>query len=207
MDALLDDCIRELQAVIRPRTCTAFFSVTAVENGIWIPDAGVRFEGGDIARHLHGCDRCALMAVTLGVQADALIRRYAPVDMTRSLVLDAAASGLTEALCGECENELRAKARTAGQCLTGRFSPGYGDMPLESQEPLLRLLDAGRRIGLYLSESCLMTPSKSVTAVLGLYDGEEREENTPGCAACDRHGRCDFQKGGEFCGHHDPHSK
>ena len=55
-----------------------------------------------------------------------------------------------------------------GKTLAARFSPGYGDLPLEFQREIFRALDVPRRIGVSLGSSCLMSPSKSVTAIVGI---------------------------------------
>ena len=54
-----------------------------------------------------------------------------------------------------------------------RYSPGYGDLPLELQREIIRVLDCGRTIGITLTESLLMQPSKSVTAVIGMKEREK----------------------------------
>lgn len=70
-----------------------------------------------------------------------------------------------------------------GLYLRPRFSPGYGDFPLSAQKEILDGLEAGKRIGITLTEGYLMMPSKSVTAVIGV-------SRTPaactieGCEAC-----------------------
>ena len=51
---------------------------------------------------------------------------------------------------------------------TDRFSPGYGDLPLDVQKNIFPLLDCERKIGLTLNESLIMSPSKSVTAFVGM---------------------------------------
>jgi cobalamin-dependent methionine synthase I len=56
--------------------------------------------------------------------------------------------------------------------LRPRFSPGYGDLPLELQTNLFKVLDCQHFIGLTLNDSMLMSPSKSVTAIVGLRERE-----------------------------------
>ena len=53
--------------------------------------------------------------------------------------------------------------------LTERFSPGYGDLDMAVQKDLCLVLDTGRTIGVTLTESCMMVPVKSVTAIVGLF--------------------------------------
>ena len=56
--------------------------------------------------------------------------------------------------------------------LVSRYSPGYGDLPLETQTAVFKALDCERTIGVTLTESLLMRPSKSVTAVIGMKERE-----------------------------------
>lgn len=60
--------------------------------------------------------------------------------------------------------------RRAGRYLTGRYSPGYGDWPITVQPLVAAALDTARRAGLCVTDSNLMTPRKSVTALLGVSD-------------------------------------
>ena len=87
----------------------------------------------------------------------------------------------------------------SGKYMTFRFSPGYGDYPIEMQKEYLRILDAPRKIGLTTGDSCLLVPSKSVTAVLGISDNPI-ERRKRGCAICSMKGKCRFRRNGEHCG-------
>lgn len=82
--------------------------------------------------------------------------------------------------------------------MTWRFSPGYGDLPLETQRELVRVLDTHRKIGVSLTGSCLMMPSKSVTAILGISD-TKRDERKNKCDFCNNRERCAFRKRGTRC--------
>jgi cobalamin-dependent methionine synthase I len=78
-------------------------------------------------------------------------------------VTDAIASALAESACDEAERLI-----FEDNSHTPRFSPGYGDLPLEIQKPLLSFLDAEKTVGITLSSSLLMTPTKSITAIAGI---------------------------------------
>jgi len=67
------------------------------------------------------------------------------------------------------------------------------------QKEYLRILDAPRKIGLTTGDSCLLVPSKSVTAVLGISDNPI-ERRKRGCAICSMKGKCRFRRNGEHCG-------
>ena len=194
--AQVDACARELLEAIRPR-----WSYRVV--GVAFEPAGVRLEGGlllpgaDLKAHLTGCDRAAVFCATLGAGVDALIRRAERLDMARALALDCCASAAVEEVCDQIEAELQGKF--PGCFFPFRYSPGYGDLPLDVQGPLLELLDAPRRVGLCASASHILTPRKSVTAILGVAEGEiERTKRS--CLGCPAQGGCQYRKAGGHCG-------
>ena len=135
--------------------------------------------GEDLSRHLRGCAQAVLLAATLGAEAEILLRRSQRRDLADAVILDACATAAIENVCDNFCADLAAEL--APLRLTARFSPGYGDFPMESQTALFALMDVTRRIGVSLTESGLMLPQKSVTAVIGVWDGagEEREGQAP----------------------------
>jgi cobalamin-dependent methionine synthase I len=106
------------------------------------------------------------MAATLGSEAESLLRRAQSRSMGDALILDALGSAAIEAVCDQLCAEIAQEL--SPRRLTARFSPGYGDLPLDQQRELFAVLDVTRRIGVSLSESALMLPQKSVTALIGV---------------------------------------
>ena len=153
--------------------------------------------GFDVYRHLRGCPRVIVLAATLGSATDALIRKYQAVDVTKALITDAEASAAIEKYCDYIEEEIA--GAVAGN-LTWRFSPGYGDFPLEAQTALLTVADAERKIGLFSGESYMLAPAKSVTAVIGLSGRRLRREKNS-CAVCGMKDTCEYRKEGTRCGY------
>lgn len=152
--------------------------------------------GKDVNALLAGCEGAVAFCATLGAEAEALLRRAQVRDLAEAVVLDACASAAVEAVCdGLCTALAR---RFAPLFLTDRFSPGYGDMPLDAQRALCRFLDTERRVGVTLTEGGLMLPQKSVTAVMGLSPGLRRHSR--GCAGCGNLEHCEYRKGGTHCG-------
>ena len=88
--------------------------------------------------------------------------------MAKAVLTDGCGSAWVEAGCDEAEGEL--SERLPGRFLTDRFSPGYGDLPLSLQPTLCGALDTQRTLGLYVTDSCLLNPGKSVTAIVGVAD-------------------------------------
>ena len=98
---------------------------------------------------------------------DALLRRVSVMSGADALVLQAVGTAAVEEWMDCVENEIRAEL-APGETLVRRYSPGYGDFPLAAQRQLLGLLDAPRTVGVSLTDTLLMAPSKSVSAVIGV---------------------------------------
>ena len=154
--------------------------------------------GNDIARHLRGCDAMVLMAVTLGSGADTLMRRLELTDIALAAVVDAMASAVMEELCNALEAEIRTSVQAQGHYLTGRFSPGYGDCPLTLQQPFAIALDTVRGLGMAVTPENLLTPRKSVTAILGVADHPVTGARA-GCGHCLLREKCEYRKRGTTC--------
>lgn len=149
----------------------------------------MRLFGADIARHLHGCTAAYAFAATLGAEADRCIARAMRSDISLACVLQAAAASAIECFCDEVCASL---AEREGGCLKSRFSPGYGDFPIEQQDELLALLQAEKRIGLCATRSHMLTPMKSVTAVIGI-GGTPEKQTEHKCSTCGKLD-CTFRK-------------
>lgn len=185
-----------LEGFIRPRRVWGRFSVLADDRGIRLDEA-VRIESGSLARLMAHSRECWVMAVTLGPEVDRRILLAQKQDMLDGMVLDACASVRADALCDEVEGEIFRELRE-GEHPTMRFSPGYGDAPLTASADLIALLDATRRIGLAMTRSYMMTPIKSVTALIGISD--QNEDRTRDCSRCSAKPDCPYRKRGESCG-------
>ena len=117
--------------------------------------------------------------------------------MAEAVILDGCGSALVEQGCDAAEREI--SSRFPELYLTDRFSPGYGDLPLSLQKDLCTALDAQRRLGIYVNESMLMTPQKSVTAIIGLSPAPQMAR-IRGCGYCSMGEHCPLRKGGKHCG-------
>jgi hypothetical protein len=194
---IADKCEAALLQNIKPKYVYKLFDITPTENGVSINGTAVTLTGNNIKAHLDDCDSMVLLAATLSAEADRVIRRFEITDMTHALTADALASAAIEQVCNIAEEEI--KAKTEGKYMTWRFSPGYGDLPISLQSELLTLVDAGRKIGLTVTENDIMIPRKSVTAIIGLSDNPIPPKRR-GCAICNMNKTCLFRKRGEHCG-------
>ncbi len=126
----------------------------------------VTVASSSLATHLSGARGALLLAATVGAGIDRLLLKYSRTSPAAALLLEGIGAERVEALLAALDGQL---AKEHGR-ITRRFSPGYGDLPLSLQGELFSLLDCERRLGLTLGASLLMTPKKSVTAILGLLD-------------------------------------
>lgn len=193
---LVADCSAQLLKVVQPRWTYKVFDLSFAEGGVRLDD-DLLLPGQALREHLSGCSQVCVLCATLGSRVDMLIRRAECTDMTQALALDCCASALAEQLCDQIECRLQAQFPDCH--FPYRFSPGYGDLPLDVNTPLLALLDAPRTIGLCATASHLLTPRKSVTAILGLSD-HPIEPQKRSCTGCPAHNSCQYRKSGGHCG-------
>ncbi len=190
VNAQVDGCLQQALELAAPRMVWRLFPAAEIPEGV--------LAGADVRALLCESGRCVLMAATLGGRIEDAIRRAQVRDMTRALILDCCGSAAIEAVCDAAEEEIRS-ALGGGVFLTDRFSPGYGDLPLSVQPRFLEVLDASRRIGLTLTPTGILTPRKSVTAVLGVA-GRPQPRRFRGCAYCSMFENCTYRKAGKSCG-------
>ena len=192
----VEETAAALEEQITPRYMYRVFRVSLVPEGAYLPEAGLLLPGRLVAEMLKDCPQAALFACTLGAEFDRLLRYAQARDMAKAAVLDACGSAYVENACQEAEGEIR--ARFPALFGTDRFSPGYGDFPLTVQPAFLAALNAEKRLGIYALPSCLMSPGKSVTAVMGLSP-RPQPAKIRGCAFCAMKNDCDYRKRGMTC--------
>lgn len=144
------------------KVCFAVFDIVVSGSKVDFGFTSVRSE--NLAKMLKNSSKAVIFAATAGVQIDRLIRRYSAVSPAKALMFHAIGTERVEALCDAFCDKL--KQEYAG--VTPRFSPGYGDLSPEFQRDIFAVLDCSKRIGINLNKSLLISPSKSVTAVVGV---------------------------------------
>lgn len=192
----LDFCEKQLLNAAIPTFLYRVFDRVEEGDGVGLSGCKLVLPGADIQNHLAGCSRVVLFAATLSSSVDRLIASARVTGVTRALILDAAADALIEQVCDAAEREIRAENEK--MYATWRFSPGYGDLPIELQNQILTVLDAPRRIGLCATDASLLTPRKSVTAVIG-FSETELPKKQRGCETCSAYDACIYRKRGDRC--------
>lgn len=186
---LVDEVMLEIQQVAKPRYHFQIFDFEIIpEYDATTDDAGNRIarpavhvlgtslylSGTDAVDHLIGADKIVLMVATLGIEVERQTRLYEVTDMTRALMLDASAVEYIEKIMDLQEFDVLANVGP-GLTLNRRFSPGYGNVPLDVQPEFLATLGTNQKLGINLTETMLMVPRKSVTAFSGLFSSEPKK--------------------------------
>lgn len=188
---MVEDCICQLKEAVVPK---AVYQVFPLKHGDadWLDLTAFCVQSKNLVRNLRGCGEVILFAATLGIQADQLIARLSKRKMSQAVVMQAVAAAAIEAYCDSWQAQLKELFQKKGNYLRPRFSPGYGDFPLEFQVPFLQALECPKKIGLTVTDSLLLAPSKSVTAVMGISCQDEKCP-IQGCEACEK-ADCQFRR-------------
>lgn len=190
---LVEEILGELQDIVSPKYLSKTFSCEITQSQITLFSEdnqnhfpSLTISSKNLADNLRNCHQVILFAATLGLGADKLLQKYEITNMAKATISQACSAAYIEAYCNVLQENIRIEYMEKGIYLRPRFSPGYGDLPLEMQKNIFEILECAKRLGLTLTESLLMYPTKSVTAFIGL---------TKDCTTCsnpaqDSAGKC-----------------
>ena len=199
LSARIDDGIDRCLDVCQPAGTFRIFDIGHAGDGGVTLEGGPELRGHDIAAHLAGSTQVALVACTLGLACEREITRLGIVSPLDQAVFDAAASALVERAADAAEARVMEVAAQRGLFCTDRFAPGYGDLPLDVQDGILRALDASKRLGMNATPSHMLVPSKSETAVIGLADAPQPHRTDRMCGVCGLADFCTIRHTGRTC--------
>ncbi len=189
---LVQSCLDQIQdAGIIPHHLAKRFDLQKDPYGYPLIE-GIPLKSDTLAKHLLQCESAYLLAATLGLSADRILQRESRKDMSAAVILQAVFAVMIESYCDRVEADLAQLCRPEGLFLLPRYSPGYGDFPLTYQKEILGSLNATKKIGLSYTDSYMLVPTKSVTAVIGLTK-EEQGCHIEKCMVCDDT-NCTFRK-------------
>lgn len=167
METLLDECLVECETVFSYKVCYEELPLRISGTECTIGEFSV--VSTDLARNLSGCESVLLFAATIGLGLDRLVGKYSRISPTKAVFFNAIGTERIEALCDAFMAQL---TEEKGLLPRPRFSPGYGDLPLSVQKDIFRILGCTKKIGVFLNDSLLMSPQKSVTALWGWTSNE-----------------------------------
>ena len=194
---IIDNCEKELLNSITPAYYYSIFNINHEPNKVTLENCNLSLIGEDISNHLKDCDKAILFCATLSHGPDKLIRINQVRDMTKSIIIDALASAAIEQICDLIQEEIKERFPSLYQ--TWRFSPGYGDLPLDIQKEFINVLSATKRAGISSTNTNMLIPSKSVTAIIGLSENIIPKQKR-GCQVCSLRETCVYRLKGEHCG-------
>ena len=184
-EEIINECIKEAEASLSYKACYGEFPVNIAENTVKV--AGACIKSRALAENLRGCEKVLIFAATVGIGIDKLITKYGSLSTVKVLFFQGLGAERIEALCDAFCADMEEEYGPLRQ----RFSPGYGDFDISYQGNIFSILDPTRKIGITLNKSFLMSPSKSVTAIVGI--GKCENSTKTGCRACGKT-NCEFRK-------------
>jgi len=204
-DSIMDEVLKETAAAAEYRCAFKEYDLSIDRESGTVSFGGVSVESANLTANLRRSERCVLIAFTAGAKIDRLIRRSEAASMARAAFFQAAGAAAVEAYADSVNEALSRIAASKGCRLRPRYSPGYGDLPLTFQREVDRLLNLRVACGIALTEQCIMVPSKSVTAIIGVESAEasafsEKEScresglEKSGCGVCSMSGSCAYSR-------------
>ncbi len=182
MEAKIDKAIEICLDRITPRSIVKKYELS--HSPLSVIGAQLPLEGKDIANHLEDCSGVYIIGATLGFEIEKTVGRLIKEDASLAVLVDSASTCAIESYCDDICEELQSREEMG---LTSRFSCGYGDFPLSLQPYFSSVLEMQKRIGVYVdSTSFMMSPQKSVTAVVGISNSAAKQ-------GADKSKRCDLK--------------
>lgn len=180
---LVEKCAEEISGKLSFRVCYTYLDEALLEK--------ISENTYDLKQNLKNCSRGVLFAATVGLEPDRFIAKYIRTEPSKALIFQAIGTERVESLCNLFCKEIRDEAEQDGLYTRPRFSPGYGDYGIEAQRDIFKILDCPRKIGVTLGESLIMSPSKSVTAIIGI--SSVMDDCKSECKSCKKT-NCEFRR-------------
>lgn len=191
ISSLVKKCITKIENNMICKACYKTFPIQKnTANGLNL--SFLTTHSNALSKNLCECHELILFVATIGIEIDRLIEKNSILSPATAIVLQAAGAAAIEEWCDVLCSNLAIKYKKSGKFLTPRFSPGYGDFPLESQKSIFTALDCHRKIGVSLTENHMMVPTKSVSAIIGISD-KKTSTSINKCNLCENK-ECKFRK-------------
>lgn len=197
----IDSCIDETRKDIDVKYTYQIFDIenNLDSNTIYFKDTNFKIYSKDLSNLFEECNQCVLMSATLGFKIENSIRRYSYKDLTKGLIIDSCATTSIEEVCDLVEKNLDYKFSKEKKYLTMRYSPGYGDLDIRLNKDILNLLNAQKKVGISVTDTGIMMPRKSVTALIGISD-MKKEKIRRTCDNCPNKNNCKYKRKADACG-------
>jgi hypothetical protein len=176
---------RRLNEIIEPKLLYSARPIKKVSRDSIHVGAHLKLHSQKLSRSLSGCKEVVCFLATLGSRVEKEIHRLMKKRrLSDAYVLDAMGSVAVENVVSQFQNDFGDTSRREDRRLSLRFSPGYCDWSVTGQKTLFELLDS-KRVGVELSDSCLMQPRKSISGVFGVFPAEKQTDRASYCPCVD----------------------
>lgn len=186
IDALIKECIEEASDKLTYKVCFANFPLSLLRDEVDLGFATVTSK--HLSKNLRGCSEVIVFAATVGIGIDRLIAKYGALSPVKALIFQALGAERIESLCNAFNDDVIRRY----SFVKPRFSAGYGDLPLDFQHQIFNVLSCNKNVGITLNESLIMSPSKSVTGIIGIAHGTDLTKEDD-CKKCDKTD-CQFRR-------------
>lgn len=168
--AEIDTALLDAQSVIELKGSAVSIPIREYHKDKVLLESEDMLTSSSLARMLEGSTDVLFMGATAGSQVMEEISMLSKNgSLTHAVMLDAAASEMTDKALQWITQHMGRELRLRGKALTSRrFSAGYGDFALENQRIMFERLKLDQ-LGVQLTDSCILLPEKSVTAVAGIH--------------------------------------
>lgn len=161
--------IKKTEALAAPKACYGLFDIEIKGENVVLPYGEIHSKS--LAAWCEGCSRAYIFAATIGAAIDRQIKTASVRSMSEAAILQSCGAAAVEEFCNILNKKLDLESEEKGYKNVKRYSPGYGDLELtENQKGVFSILNPGKYIGLSLMDTCIMSPEKSVTAIIGVKD-------------------------------------
>ena len=200
----IKECIKDTKEIINPRFIYRKYKIKKLKSSnskgeIYLEGANLILQSDDIYNLLRECDECIIMSATLGLEIEKEIRKLTYTDLTKGIIIDACATTAIEEVCDIVQDSIEKQLLKKHKYITYRYSPGYGDLPIEKNVDINNILNSQKEIGLTVTSSGIMIPRKSVVALIGVsHKGTNNSKKS--CENCNNRHNCNYKKEGNSCG-------
>jgi hypothetical protein len=190
--AAAQEVLAEAQSLLAPAALYTLLPVRAVEHEQILLDGGAAFAGPLAARALAGASEAIAAVCTIGSaleeRSTALFAEGYPL---QGLAMDGAGTAAIRLVTSAVGVRICDEATVRGLSMGMAANPGQEGWPITQQRVLFGLLPA-EKIGVHLTDSCLMLPRKSVSFVVGL--GPDMRADALPCDFCSKRERCRWRR-------------
>ena len=187
---LIDEFLPLVKKAAAPKGSFAFYELVKDDNSVYIN--GEILKSSSLFKNLRLCDEATIFSLTLGTEIDRLISKYSLARPSAALCVNAIATAMIEEYAKLFCEEMKDLFKKENLFLRPRFSPGYADFDLKNQSLFINLTNASKLCGITLTDGFMMTPSKSVTAIMGASQ-KDLLCSISGCEMCSKK-NCEFRR-------------